>query len=397
MIAEPLQRKLDGLDSTLTPEQIRTMSVIGMKLLGLGCNVKMLPNVSVGPIVSVYRLLPQGSTKVSHLEALASDLAVALGVEDILIKRLPGESAVAVFVPNTERTFVDFKTIVTELWKLQASNAPHEIPLAFGVDHTGKFFCEDLALLPHLLIAGTTGSGKSTLLSSLLASIVYCVNSSTLKLVLSDTTNVEFTHFIGAPHLLFPPAINIYQTLERMDWLLDEMEDRLKKIAAAGVRNIAEYNAIQMSGAGVPSKRMPRILFLIDELADLLCDDRKGDGEKKGPSLGKVAQSKLSTMVQKSRKSGIHVIASTQRPSVDIVKGSIKSNFPARLTFRLPSDIDSRTVINTEGAEHLLARGDMLYSSPLRPTIVRLHSPFASIKDIEAAVEVSIQKEAASL
>lgn len=368
-----------GQGISLNAEQEVVVGKVASKLAELGYEARFIGPISVGPILSVYRFFPTGRTKVSNLEALASDFAVTLGVEDVLVKRMPGESAVGIFVPNAERTYINFRDTASTIWQTyHAPNGP-TVPLNLGIDHLGQPFVEDLALLPHLLIAGSTGAGKSTLLDALIASIVYTVNSDTIKLVMSDTKNVEFGHFVGAPHLLFEPATSIYQTLEQLDWVIDEMSDRLNALGKAGVRNIFEYREM--------GKKMASIVVIIDELADIM----QFKGEKRGES--KIAEDKLGAIVQKSRAAGVYVIAATQRPSVNVVAGSIKANFPARLTFRLPSDADSRTVIGTTGAEHLLSRGDMLYVSPNAPGIRRLHAPFVEIEDIKAAVEVAIRRE----
>lgn len=375
--------------STLTDEQRRISTLIIMKIIELGQSAKFVPPITEGPIVSVYRVLPQGTTRVSAIESLAEDFAITLGVEDVFVKRMPGESAVGISVPNKERRWVNWRDYVGFASRQNIASSDKRIPLLLGVDYTGKVVVEDLTLFPHLLIAGSTGSGKSTLLSSIIGAIVYNCNSSEIKFVLSDTKGVEFGHFLGAPHLLFDPAQNIYQTLERLDWLIDEMNDRLKKFGRAETRNIGEYNDRKVSSS---SERLPYIVIVIDELADLLSDRSRREGEK-GPSIGKIAEGKLSQLAQKARATGIHAIAATQRPSVRLIEGNIKSNFPARLTFRLPSGSDSRTVISTEGAEHLLSRGDMLFVNPNRPGLQRIHAPLASISDIQAAVEVASRRE----
>jgi S-DNA-T family DNA segregation ATPase FtsK/SpoIIIE len=291
---------------------------------------------------------------------------------------MPGDSAVTVFVPNQERTYIKFTDTVTNVWKVKDVQ---KIPLNLGVDSLGSSVVVDLTELPHLLVAGSTGAGKSTLLASILASLIYCVESSRLQIILSDTKQVEFGHFIGAPHLLFEPATSVYQTLERMDWLIDEMDNRLKKLAKLGQRNITEHNEHSSGSAA-----WPYILLCIDEVADLLAYK----GEKRGES--KISQEKISKLASKARASGIHIIAATQRPSVDIINGVIKANFPARLSFRLPSGADSRTVLSTEGAEHLLSRGDMLFINPNKAGLARLHAPYARIEDIRAAVDAACRR-----
>lgn len=364
----------------LTDEQLEIVAKISLKLTELRYEAEFIPPVSKGPLISVYRFLPSGQTRVSNLEGLATDFAVLLGVEDVFVKRLPGESSVGVFVPNKERTLVKFLDCINNVWKVRNDL---KVPLNLGVDYLGYPTVVDLSELPHLLIAGSTGSGKSTLLSSVIASLCYCVSPERVQLILSDTKNVEFGHFIGAPHLLFEPATSVYQTLERLDYVIDEMEDRLKIIGKSGFRNIHEYNSRDNSTKGP----LPFIIIIIDELADLMMFK----GSKKGES--KIAEEKISKIVQKSRAAGIYFIAATQRPSVNVVAGSIKANFPARLTFRLPSEFDSRTVISTSGAEHLLSQGDMLFVSPNKPGLQRLHAPYARIEDIKAAVDAASRKE----
>jgi S-DNA-T family DNA segregation ATPase FtsK/SpoIIIE len=379
MTQQPMQQPTNQQmnHQPMTDEQLEIVAKLTVKLNELRYEIKFIPPISVGPVISVYRFLPLGQTRVSQLEGLATDFAVLLGVEDVFVKRLPGEACVGVFVPNKERTKVTFLDTINNVW---AVKDVQKIPLNLGVDHLGKPLVVDLCDLPHLLVAGSTGSGKSTLLSSLLASIIYCISPERVQFILSDTKAVEFGHFIGAPHLLYEPATTVYQTLERLEYVIDEMEDRLKILSKLGFRNIHEYNKQPSKGP------LPFLVIVIDELADLMMFK----GEKRGET--KIATEKIGTIVQKSRAAGIYFIAGTQRPSVNIVAGSIKANFPARLTFRLPSEIDSRTVIGTTGAEHLLSQGDMLFVNPNRPAVQRVHAPYATITDIKAAVEAASHK-----
>jgi S-DNA-T family DNA segregation ATPase FtsK/SpoIIIE len=252
--------------------------------------------------------------------------------------------------------------------------------------------------MPHLLISGSTGSGKSTLLNSLIASIVFDHRPDEVQFVIIDLKQVEFTHYTGCKHLAFEPATSIYQALERMQYLIDEMERRLKTFAKHGYRNILEYNTAQQRLNNITQTApLPYYVVVFDELASLLLDSRRrgeeeADSEARGPSLGKIAQGKLSQLAEKARATGIHLIAATQRSSVKVVEGNIKANFPARLTFRLPSEADSRTILGTSGAEHLLARGDMLFSNPNRPGLSRIHAPIASLEDIRACVEFASRR-----
>jgi S-DNA-T family DNA segregation ATPase FtsK/SpoIIIE len=361
----------------LNAEQTDVLAKLVSKAIQLGVTMQFEPPVAVGPVVSVYRFRPIGSTRVSTLEGLADDFAVALGVESVLVRKTE------IFVPNKERRYVNFRDTIGALW---ATKDTSSVPLNLGIDHLGVPCVDDLAQLPHLLIAGSTGSGKSTLVTAIIGALVYCKTPDDIQFVLSDTKNVEFGRFIGAPHLMFNPATTIYQTMEQMEWIVQEMESRLKTIGLAQCRNIHEYKE-----KCPHAKKIPFLVLVIDELADLLSD--RSRTENKGPSLGKIAESILGKIVQKSRAAGVYVIAATQRPSVNVVAGSIKANFPARLSFRLPSGPDSRTVLGVEGAEHLLSRGDMLYVSPNRPGVARVHAPWASLEDIDAAVAASIQRE----
>jgi S-DNA-T family DNA segregation ATPase FtsK/SpoIIIE len=379
---------------TLTNDQLSVSATLALKISSLGLNAKFVNEVSVGPVVSVYRFLPQGTTKVSHLEAISQDFALALGVEDVMVKRMPGEVAVGIFVPNAERKFVNWRDICN----VDRKHFGCEVPLILGVDHLGYRVVEDLSLMPHLLIAGSTGGGKSTLMCSLIATLIYNRTPDEVQFILVDLKQVEFNHFVGAKHLLFDPAYSVYQALERMQWTIEEMERRLKLFAKHGHRNILEYNGSRTmeslcERSSQQTTKIPYLVIVFDELASLLQDSRKeSESESRGPSIGKIAEGKLSQLAEKARATGIHIIAATQRSSVKVVEGNIKANFPARLTFRLPSEADSRTILGTGGAEHLLARGDMLFSSPNKPGLTRIHAPLASIEDIKACVEYSSRR-----
>jgi len=371
--------------NTLTDHQTTTCARLAMKMVQLGVSAKFLGPIVEGPVVSIYKFTPEGSTKVSQIEALSDDFAIALGVEDVLVKRMPGEVAVGIFVPNEDRKWVLWRDVC--LVSVNDVNSSFNIPLLLGIDQLGQKVIEDLTLFPHLLIAGSTGSGKSTLLNSILATMVFNLPSTQLQLCLSDTKGVEFGHFIGAPHLLWNPATTVYQTLEQLDWLLEEMESRLKTFGKRGLRNILEYNKDRSD----EKARLPYIVLVIDELADLLGNSGRAS-EKQRASIGKIASEKLSQLAQKARATGIHIIAGTQRPSVKLLEGNIKSNFPARLSFRLPSHADSTTVLSTGGAEHLLSRGDMLFINPSKAGMQRIHAPLTSNDDIKAAIDIAMRR-----
>lgn len=375
------------LTPTRTPEQEAVVIVISHKLTQLGLHATFVDPISVGPIVSVYRFQPNGSTKVSHLEGLSQDFAVTLGAEDVMVKRMPGESAVGIFVPNKERQWVKWYNHCT------LDPTKYKVPLILGVDYLGKLVIEDLSLMPHLLIAGSTGGGKSTLLNSIVGGIILNYSKDDIEFVMSDTKGVEFTQFERADNLRSRIATTVGLTIERFDELIIEMERRLATFGQSNTRNILEYNSARQGSKA----RLPYILVVIDELADLLTNrqrvpdpyDPTGD---RSITLGALTSRKLASLAQKARATGIHIIASTQRPSVKLLEGDIKANFPARLAFRLPSEADSRTVLGCGGAEHLLSRGDMLFINPNRPGLQRIHAPLATLQDIKGAIEFAAQR-----
>jgi DNA segregation ATPase FtsK/SpoIIIE, S-DNA-T family len=367
--------------SDLSDEQVSCFATLVSKMRALQVDAAPLPSVTVGPVVSGYRFEPRGSTRISHIEGLAKDFALALGVESVLVKRMPGDSAVTVFVPNKVRNGVTFLETITTIWPLKDKL---KVPLNLGITSIGDPIVEDLTLLPHLLIAGSTNSGKSTLLTTIITTIIATKSADAVRLVLSDTTGVEFGHFIGAPHLVFEPATTVYKTLDHIEWLSNEVDRRLATFAKQGCKNIGEFNLFSKGVA-----QLPYLVLIIDEIADFMLHKHKS--EEEDVSVNKLFENKLCLLVGRCRKTGIHVIASTQRPSVNIVTGSIKTNFPARLSFRLPSGVDSRTVLDTEGAEHLLTPGDMLYLSPTRPGLTRVHAPITRSAEILATIEAIVR------
>lgn len=356
------------------------ITTITIKLAQLGHDVLWQDPITSGPMVTTYRFQPRSATKVAEICNTSQDLALALKVEDVVVRRLPGEGVVGITVPNTSRTIVNWRDTL----------APPDgliVPINFGVDSQGRLFREDLTRMPHLLIAGSTDSGKSTLLNSIVASLIYWRSPDEVQFIISDTKLVEFGHYIGVPHLLYDPITTKYQVWEKMDWLIEETDRRLQLMATRGCKNILEYNVYHKNDRNEFLRKeftLPYIVLVIDELFDILGGDGRGEA--------KIANTKLQTIVGRSRASGIHVIAATQRSSVDIVKGTVKANFPARCSFRLPSEIDSRTILGHSGAEHLLSRGDMWYNSPSRAAMTRLHSAYASLDDIKQCAALAAMK-----
>lgn len=361
-------------------EQAIIMQIV-LKLAQLGHEVTWQEPITTGPLITTFRFAPRNATKVAQITSCAQDLALALKVEDVVVRRLPGEGVIGVSVPKAERTMV--------LWRdtLAKPDASAAIPLNFGVDSQGRQFRDDLAMMPHLLIAGSTFGGKTVLLNSIIASLMYWRTPEQVRFVLSDTKSgggLEFNHYKGAPHLLQDPVNTKYQTWEAMDWLIDQTDVRLREIARAGCQNIQQYKELTVAMADARTyhglQAMPYWVLIIDELADIV------EGDKRGES--KIANSKLGKIVQKARAAGIHVIAATQRPSVDVVAGVVKNNFTGRLSFKLSTDTDSRTVFGQSGAEHLLSKGDMFYSGPAAAGLKRLHSAYASLDDIKQMTSV---------
>ena len=321
-----------------------------------------------------FRLAPQGSTRASHIEAIADDLALALHVESVLVRPIPAEGCVGIFVP------IPPDEIEMVLWRDLLSptiqSKRQVLPLCLGVDWLGTPFSDDLSALPHLLVAGSTGSGKSVLMRSIVASIIY---NGSAKLVLSDTKGVEFTEFVSSPSIWGGVGGEIattpLRTIEQMDLLCQETDRRLKSYGVNGCRNIGEANQRFFNQPD------PYIILVIDELADIV------DLPLEKGRARKIGADKLDYLTRKARAAGIHVIAGTQRPSVDTVRGVIKANFTSRLAFKTASAIDSKVILDEVGAEHLLERGDMLYKSPNFPGLLRLHSGYASSADIKGALE----------
>lgn len=365
--------------SGLSKDHEQTLSVITAKAIGLGVSVSPIKRVTDGTMVTLYRLQPQGRTRASHVEGIAQDIALVLCVDSVFVQAIPHEGAIGIYVPRKDAKPTPWVSLVSEATMLLRNNGIYKdfrVPLVLGSDWLGKVFIDDLCSLPHLLGAGSTGGGKSVWLRSLLASIVCIMNNQSVQIVLSDTKQVEFQDFAGSPFLLFGErATSVGKTIAQMKELHKMTDMRLGAIAAAGVRNLHEYNARFTPN---DAKREPYIVLGIDELADLV-----DDGE---------AMYELDYITRKSRAAGIHVVATTQRPSADVLKGLIKNNFLARCSFRMPDGTNSRIVLGENGAEQLMKQGDMLYKSPNFPGLLRLHSGYATSADIRGTLEYTVYK-----
>ena len=320
-----------------------------------------------GPVVTTFEFKPLPHIKVSKILNLADDLAMALRAETIRIQApIPGKDVVGIEIPNTKIETIYLREILEdEIFK----NAKSPLVIALGKDIVGKPFVTDLAKLPHLLIAGTTGSGKSVGINAMILSLLYRNSPDDLKLMMIDPKMLEFSIYNDIPHLLTPVITDPKQAIAGLNQMVKEMERRYKLMSSARVKNIVNYNEKN------PNSKMPYIVVIIDELADLMM------------SGGKDVEWSIARLAQMARASGIHLIVATQRPSVDVVTGLIKANLPSRISFKVGQKIDSKVVLDQYGAETLLGRGDMLFTPPSSSTLVRLHAPFTTEEEIEKIVE----------
>ncbi|CUU73860.1 DNA translocase FtsK [Campylobacter hyointestinalis subsp. hyointestinalis] len=323
-----------------------------------------------GPVVTTFEFKPAAHIKVSKILTLQDDLAMALKAQTIRIQApIPGKDVVGIEIPNKNIETIYLKEILqSEIYK----NAKSELTIALGKDIVGDPFITDLKKLPHLLIAGTTGSGKSVGINAMLLSLLYRNSPKTLRLIMIDPKMLEFSIYNDIPHLLTPVITEPKKAIAALANLVAEMERRYKIMSQTKTKNIETYNEKVKKEGG---DTLPFIVVIIDELADLMM------------TSGKEVEFHIGRLAQMARASGIHLIVATQRPSVDVVTGLIKANLPSRISYRVGQKIDSKVILDQMGAESLLGRGDMLFTPPGSPGIVRLHAPFASEKEIENIVD----------
>ncbi len=322
-----------------------------------------------GPIVTTFEFRPAPHIKVSKILTLQDDLAMALKAQTIRIQApIPGKDVVGIEVPNQNLETIYIKEILeSEVFK----NASSPLTMALGKDIVGAPFVTDLKKLPHLLIAGTTGSGKSVGINAMLLSLLYRNSPQTLRLMMIDPKMLEFSIYNDIPHLLTPVITEAKKAITALSNMVAEMERRYKIMSQTRTKNIESYNEKMKSEGG---EQFPYIVVIIDELADLMM------------TSGKDVELYIGRLAQMARASGIHLIVATQRPSVDVVTGLIKANLPSRISYRVGQRIDSKVILDQMGAESLLGRGDMLFTPPGSPGVIRLHAPFASEKEIETIV-----------
>jgi DNA segregation ATPase FtsK/SpoIIIE, S-DNA-T family len=334
-------------------------------------------HINPGPVVTTFEFKPDAGVKYSRVTGLADDLCLAMAAESILIERMAGKSTVGIQVPNTDRETIWLRDVV-ECESFAQSKS--RLPIALGKDINGRIVTADLAAMPHVLIAGSTGSGKSVAINAMIMSVLFKSTPEQVRMILVDPKRVELGMYEGIPHLFTPIITEAKLAANALRNAVREMERRLKLLAANHVRNIDQFNKLFDSGSGhlfedVNQEPLPYIMIIIDELADLMMLDRANVEEA------------ITRLAQMARAVGIHLVLATQRPSVDVITGLIKANVPTRMSFRLATKVDSRTIIDSNGAESLLGRGDMLYLPPGTSRVQRVHAPFVTEKEISSVTE----------
>ena len=337
-------------------------------------------NICPGPVVTTYEFKPDPGVKYSRVTGLVDDLCLALKAESIRIDRIPGKAYVGIEVPNRKRETIQLREVI-ESKKFRDSES--KLTIALGKTIDGLNYVTDLAKMPHLLIAGATGAGKSVGVNSLVVSILYKAKPDEVKFIMVDPKRLELGVYADIPHLATPIITDPKRAAISLKWAVTEMERRYKDLAGYGVRNIDGYNAEarrrndleQWNEEGEPHRVLPYIVIIIDELADLMMVS------------GKEVEESITRLAQMARAVGIHLVLATQRPSVDVITGLIKANFPARISFRVSSKVDSRTIIDGNGAEGLLGRGDMLFLPPATSQVIRVHGAYVDEKEIAKIVD----------
>ncbi len=324
-----------------------------------------------GPVVTTFELKPDAGVKYSKITGLSDDLSLAMKAESVLIDRIPGKSTVGIQIPNADREQISLREM---LESESYQNAGSKLMMALGKTIHGEPFFADLATMPHLLIAGSTGTGKSVGLNSMLTSILYRATPDDVRLIMIDPKRLELGMYADIPHLLTPVVVDPKLAANALKWAVGEMEHRYKTMASEHVRNIEQYNrnmrikiqGNEMLDNGEPPRALPFIVVVIDELADLMM------------VAGHEVEESICRLAQMARAVGIHLILATQRPSVDVITGLIKANLPARISFRVSSKTDSRTILDANGADKLLGKGDMLFLPPSSHRLMRLHGAYIS-------------------
>lgn len=359
-----LQKSSSRQNNLNEKELLNNAQILEKTLESFGIQAKVV-QVSCGPVVTRYEVQPSPGIKVSRIVNLADDIALSLAVPDVRIEApIPGKAAIGIEVPNKEVSKVYFRDIIESP---EFKNSPSKLTVALGKDIAGKPVAADLAQMPHLLIAGATGSGKSVCINTIITSILYKASPDEVKLLLVDPKVVELTTYNGIPHLIAPVVTDPKKAASALHWMVAEMERRYKLFAKEGVREINRYNEVSQ-------EKLPKVLVIIDELADLMMVSPKEVEES------------ICRLAQMARAAGIHLVVATQRPSVDVITGLIKANIPSRISFAVSSQVDSRTILDMAGAEKLLGKGDMLFFPVGAAKPIRVQGAFLSEKEVEKVV-----------
>ncbi len=389
--APPVTTKIDGADKSALAQNAKFLEGV---LQDFGVKGTIV-NVRPGPVVTLYELEPAPGTKTSRVVGLSDDIARSMSALSVRIAVVPGHSVIGIELPNEKRDTVFFRELLASA-AYEKTNL--ELPLVLGKDIGGSPCVVDLARMPHLLIAGTTGSGKSVAINTMICSLLFRLNPDECKFIMVDPKMLELSVYDGIPHLLTPVVTEPNKAVTALKWAVREMEDRYRLMSQMGVRNILGYNARMSEAikkgenlvrrvqtgfdeAGMPiyedqplgTDPLPLIVIVVDEMADLMM------------VAGKDIEALIQRLAQMARAAGIHLIMATQRPSVDVITGTIKANFPTRISFQVTSKIDSRTILGEQGAEQLLGQGDMLYMAG-GGQITRVHGPFVSDSEVEQIV-----------
>jgi S-DNA-T family DNA segregation ATPase FtsK/SpoIIIE len=341
--------------------------------------------INPGPVVTTFEFKPEAGIKYSRITTLVEDLCLGLQAESILIERIPGKPTIGIEVPNTRREVISLRAVI-ESDEFQESSS--FLSISMGKDINGRIKVAALESMPHLLIAGSTGSGKSVMINSLIMSILYKSTPDEVKMIMVDPKRVELGMYEGIPHLLTPVITDPKKATNALKNAVLEMERRLRLLAEQGARNIDQYNKKIRKLQAEPRslfedeepaaeevKPLPYVLILIDELADLMILE------------GRNVEESVTRLAQMARAVGMHLVLATQRPSVDVITGIIKANFPARISFRVATRVDSRTILDGMGAEHLLGKGDMLFLPPGSSRFIRVHGAFVTETEINSVVD----------
>ncbi|ABW68389.1 DNA translocase FtsK [Desulfosudis oleivorans] len=337
--------------------------------------------ISPGPVVTTFEYRPAPGVKINRIVNLSDDLALALRAISIrIVAPIPGKSVIGIEIPNAEREVVRIKEIIVSQ---SFEKSKSRLTLCLGKDIVGEPVAVEMDKMPHLLVAGSTGSGKSVALNTMICSLLYKARPDEVKLLMIDPKRIELSLYDGIPHLIAPVVTNMKKATNALNWAVREMEERYEKLASKQVRNIAQYNKkIEKESDHPDDEKLPYIVIIIDEFADLMA------------VASRDVETALARLAQMARAAGVHLILATQRPSVNVITGVIKANFPTRISFQVSSKIDSRTILDTNGAESLLGSGDMLYLPPGTGKLQRIHGAFISEDEVNRIIEfLKKQKE----